>query len=147
MSGIEDMKCEDLKRKAEKGDAEAQYELGLRYYHGEHSQGKGPTVDVTEALRWFLRSAKQQNPAAAFMLSQFFAGNVYDPSHHVDDGHMVEAHKWVEVAHFYNKLHQSGWRKILDYLLTLSARMSDEQKAEGSRRAGEFLDKYGRDKK
>jgi len=153
MTGIEDLKSKDLKRKAEEGDAEAQYELGLRYQHGKNLQGKGSTIDKTEAFRWFLRSAKQQNTEAAFNLAQCFSGNVYDddelPTYSDDDvdyNPMVEARKWAEIADFYNELHQAGFSRIQDYLLTLSSRMSDKQKAEGSRRAGEFLDKWGRGK-
>jgi len=145
MTRIEDMKFEDLKRKAEEGDADAQYELGLRY-----REGKVLTMDLTEAIRWFLRSAKQQNPAAALMLSRCFECPIDEPPPYSDDqvdyNPMVEAYKWAEVAVFYNKLHQSGWRNFQDDLLRLSARMSDKQKSEGSRRAGEFLDKWGRDK-
>jgi len=145
MTGIENLKYEDLKRKAEEGDAAAQYELGLRY-----RDGKDLTMDLTEAVRWFLRSAKQQNPAAAMMLSRCFECPIDEPppysDDHVDYNPMVEAHKWAEVAVFYNELHQSGWVYFRDALSTLSARMSDEQKAEGSRRAGEFLDKWGRGK-
>jgi len=106
MIGIQDMKFEDLKRKAEEGDADAQYELGLRYHKGE-----GLTMDLTERVRWFLRSAKQQNPAAAQMLARCFAGNVYDdepPTYsddEVDYNPMVEARKWAEIAVFYNELH------------------------------------------
>ncbi|MDD9811132.1 MAG: hypothetical protein OXU71_05375 [Gammaproteobacteria bacterium] len=143
---------DDLKRKAEDGDAEAQNELGKCYQHGKNYQGKGSTIDTTEAFRWFLRSAKQQNPAATLNLAQCFSGNVYDdelPTYsddEVDYNPMVEARKWAEIADFYNELHQSGYSRIRDYFFKLSSRMSDKQQAEGSRRAGEFLDKWGRGK-
>ncbi len=42
-----------LKADAAKGDAEAQYELGLAY-----SAGNGVTQDYVEAVRWFKSSAE-----------------------------------------------------------------------------------------
>ena len=39
----------DLKRRAKKGDAQAQYDLGVMYQFG-----KGVAQDFTEAVKWFL---------------------------------------------------------------------------------------------
>ena len=48
-----------LKALAEKGDAEAQYYLGLRYYGG-----KGVEEDFKEAMKWFKLAADQGDEQA-----------------------------------------------------------------------------------
>ena len=50
---------EEVKAKAEAGDAESQAELGLRY-----EQGKGVAKDQVEAVKWY-RKAAEQNFAPA----------------------------------------------------------------------------------
>ncbi len=45
---------EELKAKAEAGDAESQVDLGLRY-----EQGKGVAKDQAEAARWYRKAADQ----------------------------------------------------------------------------------------
>ena len=44
----------ELVKKAEAGDAEAQYKLGRSYYHGE-----GVAKDYKEAFKWITKSAEQ----------------------------------------------------------------------------------------
>ena len=61
-------------REAKRGDAEAQFRLGERYYNG-----KGLEKDYIEAVRWLLKSAEQGNDSA-----QFFIGKCYN------DGNGVE---------------------------------------------------------
>ena len=46
---------EEVKAKAEAGDAESEAELGLRYEHG-----KGVAKDQTEAAKWFRKAAEQK---------------------------------------------------------------------------------------
>jgi len=50
---------EEVKAKAEAGNAESQMELGLRY-----EQGKGVAKDQVEAVKWY-RKAAEQNFAPA----------------------------------------------------------------------------------
>ncbi|HPC47135.1 MAG TPA: tetratricopeptide repeat protein [Deltaproteobacteria bacterium] len=49
--------------KASAGDVDAQYNLGVMYYHGE-----GVPVDHEEALRWFHRAAEQGDADAQYSL-------------------------------------------------------------------------------
>lgn len=60
-SGPKDLIPEDLKKTAESGDADAQYKIGLLYYHGD-----GVWNDLEEAYEWFLKSAKQGHPKAQY---------------------------------------------------------------------------------
>jgi TPR repeat protein len=60
---------EKTRAKAERGDAEAQFGLGLRFANG------GPAVlDYTKAAHWYLQAANQQHPLAQFNLGLMFAG-------------------------------------------------------------------------
>jgi TPR repeat protein len=45
---------DELRAKAEAGDANSQYQLALRYYKGE-----GVTKELTEAARWYRKAAEQ----------------------------------------------------------------------------------------
>jgi TPR repeat protein len=76
-----------LQAKAEKGDAEAQFEVGNRYYSGE-----GVPQDDVEAVKWYRKAADQGYAAAQFNL-----GN----SHRTGEGvpqDDVEAVKWYRKA-------------------------------------------------
>ena len=50
---------------AEHGDAEAQYSLGLYYYHGN-----GVSQDYKEAAKWFSKAAEQGNEWALWRLKE-----------------------------------------------------------------------------
>lgn len=76
-----------LRQKAETGDAEAQYNLGVRY-----ANGQGIGKDFAEALKWYRQAAEQNNPAAQNNLGAMF-----------EDGQGVgrdytEALKWYRKA-------------------------------------------------
>jgi TPR repeat protein len=47
-------KPSDFRADAERGEKEAQFNLGLCYYYGD-----GASVDYHEAFNWFLKSAQQ----------------------------------------------------------------------------------------
>ena len=78
---------EDVKAKAEAGDAESEVELGLRY-----EQGKGVAQDQVEAVKWY-RKAAEQNLAAA----QYNLGIRYEHGEGVAKD-QVEAVKWYRKA-------------------------------------------------
>ena len=59
---------DEMKEKAEKGDAQAQYALGLMYYNGE-KVGK----NYAEALKWIRRAAEENGHREA----QFALGYMY----------------------------------------------------------------------
>ena len=77
----------ETRRLAEKGDARAQLQLGLKY-----ANGRGVLKDDTEAVRWF-RLAADQGDASA----QFGLGVMYDTGRGVlkDD---TEAVRWYRLA-------------------------------------------------
>jgi hypothetical protein len=55
---------EAIKAKAEAGDAEAQFQLGRRYDHGE-----GVAKDFVEAVKWYRKAAEQNHPRAQYNLA------------------------------------------------------------------------------
>ena len=58
----------DLTAKAEKGDAEAMYQLGRL-----HAEGKEVKKDDLEALKWFLKAAAKDHSKAEVQLGSFYA--------------------------------------------------------------------------
>src|SRR6266496_1681980 len=78
---------EEVKAKAEAGDAESEVELGVRY-----EQGKGVAKDQAEAVKWFRKAAEQNYAKAQYNLAHCFdtgEGVAKDP---------VEAVKWYRKA-------------------------------------------------
>lgn len=68
MTGIKDVRCEDLKRKAEDGDAQVQHELGLRHYHGN----AGAPRNYKEAETYFRMAANSGDARAQYWLARMY---------------------------------------------------------------------------
>ena len=83
-----------LRTKAEQGDKEAQYSLGVRY-----DKGEGVPKDSVEAVRWFLKAAEQGDAKAPYNL-----GVMYDKGEGVPKD-SVEAVRW------YRKGAEQGYAK------------------------------------
>ena len=56
-----------LKALAEKGDAEAQYQLADKFYYGE-----GIEKDYAQSFKWASQSATQDNPKAQYRLATLY---------------------------------------------------------------------------
>ena len=76
-----------LKALAEKGDAEAQYEIGMMYRNGE-----GVEADLKEAFKWTRKAAEQDQP-----LAQYELGWMYDYGEGVEKD-IVMAYVWFYIA-------------------------------------------------
>jgi len=57
-----------LRAKAEQGDADAQYNLGLMYYNGQ-----GVPKDYAEAVKWYRQAADKNNVEACIALGRCYA--------------------------------------------------------------------------
>jgi hypothetical protein len=57
----------DIRKAAEKGNAVAQNNLGLKYLNGE-----GIPQDDDEAVKWFLKAANQEDANAQFNLGLMY---------------------------------------------------------------------------
>ncbi|EGO62369.1 tetratricopeptide repeat protein [Acetonema longum] len=66
-SPVEASSVSDLRQAADKGDAAAQYKLGIAY-----EEGNGVEKDLAEAIKWWKLSAEQGDSDAQHMM-----GNVY----------------------------------------------------------------------
>jgi uncharacterized protein len=71
--GINSKEFEKCLKKAEQGDAYAQYEIGLTYALGIGVSGIGVSIDYAKAAKWYLLSAKQGNMHAQFNLGEMYA--------------------------------------------------------------------------
>jgi uncharacterized protein len=74
-------------RRAEKGDANAQFVLGLKY-----DTGKGVPQDYAEAAKWYRKAAEQ-----GYAEAQFNLGSMYDEGRGVPQDY-AEAAKWYRKA-------------------------------------------------
>lgn len=78
---------DELRKKAEAGDANAQYSLAACYYNGE-----GVPQDYTEAVKWYRKAAKQGIADAQLKLGLCYDGGDGTPQDH------GEALKWFRKA-------------------------------------------------
>jgi uncharacterized protein len=60
---------QNTQTKADQGDAEAQFSLGLKF-----ATGADMTLDYPKAAHWYLKAATQNHPLAQFNLGLMFAG-------------------------------------------------------------------------
>src|SRR5262249_30251840 len=86
-TNADQMPIEEVKAKAEAGDAESQVELGRRYYHGE-----GVSKDEDEMLKWYRKAAEQN-----FARAQTNVGVAYEDGIGVAKD-QEEAVKWYRKA-------------------------------------------------
>ncbi len=77
----------DLQKLAAQGDADAQWQMGVRYHNGE-----GVPHDDAQAMQWFLRAAEQGNVAAQGALGAYYWAGRGVP---VD---MSQAYFWSTIA-------------------------------------------------
>jgi len=77
----------EWKAAAEKGEAAAQFDLGLLY-----AQGLGVQRDLTVAANWYLKAADQGNAEAQFALGQMYSRGWGIPRD------MADAFRWIQMA-------------------------------------------------
>ena len=147
---------EEVRGKAEKGDAEAQDRLGYFYARGVvgkdyteaakwyrkaaeqglaagqyhlgdcYAKGKGVTGDPVEALKWYRKAADQ-----GYAPAQYILGSWYSSGQNVSKD-VVEAHKWLGLAS------QQGDESAKRILSELEKEMSPEQISAALQRASSF---------
>ena len=146
-----------LRVKAEAGDAEAQYKLGLRYYHGH-----GVPEDYAQAVSWYRKAAQQGYALAQYNLGVMYAngrgvpeddaqavswyrkaaqqgdasaqanlGNMYYRGEGVRKS-LVDAYMWVNLAAAQgNKLAQP--KNAIDAKASISSLMTSAQRSQAQR--------------
>ena len=90
---------QEFKALAEKGDAVAQFKVGLIYYGGQ-----GVLRDYIEALNWFKKAARQGNPYA-----QFNVGYMYEKGEGTPQD-------YVEATNYYRQAAEQG-NQVAQYTL------------------------------
>ena len=108
-----------------KGDAEAQFQLGLMYH-----QGKGAAQDYAQAAEWYRKAAEQGLAKAQNNLAVLYAQGQGVPQDY------VSAYMWFSVAA------AAKPDKNKANLQLLEGQMTPEQIAEGKRRAEEWLKQH-----
>jgi TPR repeat protein len=78
---------EEVKAKAEAGDAQSQVELGLRY-----DKGEGVAKDQVEAVKWYRKAAEQNYARAQYDLGLSYLDGEGVPKN------PVEGMKWLRKA-------------------------------------------------
>ena len=109
-------------KKAEAGDANEQFHLGLHYEQGQ----LGLPKDIFEAAKWY-RKATEQGHAGAQLYLGVFLCNVKQET--------IEAYKWLELAKQGNDFDEVAATELQEQLV---AQMTTEQIAEGQKLASEF---------
>ena len=114
---------EEVKAKAEAGDAESEVELGRRY-----DKGEGVVKDHAEAAKWYRKAAEQNDVNAQFNL-----GMCYEEA---DSGteDWAEVYKWLSLAAMQG---HEGAKKFMTAVLETKL-MTPEQIAQGQKRVREF---------
>jgi len=110
----------ETKKKAEAGNASAQFNLGLMY-----AKGEGVPKDDAEALRWYRKAADQGNALAQSNLGVMYANGRGVPK---DD---AEAYAWYNLA----AISDDDARKRRD---ELEKTLTPEQKARAQQRSTEL---------
>ncbi|MGB5506635.1 MAG: tetratricopeptide repeat protein [Sulfurovum sp.] len=102
---------------AKKGDAKAQFNVGLIY-----ANGKGVQKDLTKARKWYEKAAKQDNGPAQYNLAQLYhAAGESDP------------HGYEKARYWYEKAVEAGIMQAYNNLAALYIEgkgvQKDQQKA------------------
>ena len=117
-----------LKKSAEQGIAESQYNLGNMYYHGQ-----GVTQDYKQAVYWWQKSAEQGYVGAQLNLGLMYAyglGVIED---------YVTARMWFNIS--------GNPREASEEIDKLSKRMTPQQIEEAQRMAREWVEKFEKKQK
>ena len=77
---------------AERGDAEAQFNLGIIYENGLNDSRYATEGNRPEAVRWILAAAEQGLPRAQIKLAEMYAGEPDMP------GSSIRACGWILLA-------------------------------------------------
>jgi hypothetical protein len=72
----------------ERGDAEAQYNLGVKY-----AEGKGVPQDYKKAFEWYTKAAEQGD-----IMAQFYLGVMYEKGLGVPQNHEEAIEWWRKAA-------------------------------------------------
>ena len=96
-------KFAEVKRKAESGDAKAQFGLARMYYNGD-----GITKDDAKAVEWYQKAAEQGN-----VFAQYKLGEMYDKGEGVSRDAAKAAEWWQKAAAQGNQSAQDSLKQLV----------------------------------
>jgi len=124
---------EETRAKAERGDAQAQYELGVSY-----EDGRGVPQDDAEAVRWYRLAAEQGHAWAQYELAVNYEDGRGVPQ---DD---LLAHKWANLSA--SRMGDGPIRNVIRRLRDkIASRLTPDQRIEAQRLAREWNEAHPRD--
>lgn len=112
----ESAKVQEMRRKAEAGDAVAQYNLGVMYLKGD-----GVPKDAVQAVSWSRKAAEQGHAGAKYNLGVMYAKGEGVPKD------LVLAYMWVNLAAAQGKEKYKNSRDLLEKAMT-SAQIDEAQR-------------------
>ena len=112
----------ETRKKAEQGNAAAQFYLGLMYV-----TGTGVPKDAVEAVKWYRLAAEQ-----GFAYAQYNLGNMYNRGEGVPKD-LVQAHMWWNIAG------AKGNESAKKNLAIIEKQMTDSQKEKATDLARELF--------
>ena len=112
---------QETKIKAEKGNAQDQFSLGVMY-----NDGRGVPKDEAEAVKWYRKAADQ-----GYALAQFGLGLMYALGQGVPKDE-AEAYKWFLLAG------AQGDKGAKEKISEIEGKITPAQRAEGQRLAREW---------
>ena len=115
-----------LRVKANAGDADAQFNLGVWYNFGH-----GVPQDSAQAVAWIRKAADQ-----GLVGAQFNLGNAYRDGHGVPQDY-VEAHKWINLAA--SRASAADQKRYAEARDSLAKLMTPAQLAEAQKLASAWL--------
>ena len=118
-------KFEETKANAEKGDASAQFSLGIMYF-----KGHGVSQDHKEAVKWYRKSAEQGDAGAQYAL-----GYLYYNGKGVKENRITAYALCIIASANGNGLASVLWKPKLE------KQMTPEQIAEGQKLSKEMIKK------
>jgi putative methionine-R-sulfoxide reductase with GAF domain len=116
----------ELRKLADQGDADAQWQMGLRYHNGEDVPR-----DDAQAMQWFLRAAEQGNVSAQSALGSYYWAGRGVPED------LSKAYMWSEIAL------AGGDENSKSRLEGLASQMTREQVSAANQQAEEWLHTHG----
>ena len=113
--------AKETKRKAEKGNAKAQAELGALYEHGYHARH-----DNAEAIKWYTLAAKNGNIKAMLTLADAYAYGILGVKRNE-----AEAVNWLNrAAKKRDKDSQPKLKALEEYIASTNAAKSNDAEAQ-----------------
>ena len=122
---------DELRAKAEQGDVQAQYNLGIMY-----ETGRGGPQDDAEAVRWYRLAGDQGNPSGQLNLGLMYATGRGVPQDY------VQAYMWLSLSASRSS-GEARDRAVNNRDITYE-RLTPDQRAEAQRLAREWDEAHPR---